>query len=259
MIDPVHRYPHNIVVAVLADVGRLDMCRILASCIGAVVAADAASDSVRVVEECRCPGNRRVAIVTIVTTVDMGWMLTCSYRAVMAGGTAAYNLRMVDPVCGCKEDAVMTVLADIGRLDMRRVLADGLCAVVAAEAIARYVDVIEVGRYPTVGRVAIVTGIAACDVSRVFTDGNCAVVAGGTSTNNLRMIDCDNRCKKVSGVAILTNCCGLYVIGTLASRVNAVMAADTVAGDVDMVEERRYPAVSLVAVIALFVRGYMVD
>ncbi len=119
MIDPVHRYPHNIVVAVLAGVGRLNMRWVLAGRIGAVVAADAASDNVRMVEECRYPADRRMAIVTIVTTVDMRWVLTYSDRAVVAGGTGAYDLGMVDPVGGCKEDAVMTVLADIGRLDMR--------------------------------------------------------------------------------------------------------------------------------------------
>jgi len=73
------------------------------------------------------------------------------------------------------------------------------------------------------------------------------------------VIDGDNRRKKVSGVAILTNCCRLYVIGTLASRIYAVVATDTVAGDVDMVKKRRYPAVGLVAVIALFIRGNMID
>ena len=53
---------------------------------------------------------------------------------------------MVDPVDRREKHFVVAVLADVGRLDMRRVLADGLGAVMATEAIARDIEVIEVRR-----------------------------------------------------------------------------------------------------------------
>ncbi len=53
---------------------------------------------------------------------------------------------MVDPVDRREKHFIVAVLADVGRLDMRRVLADGLGAVVATEAIAGDIDVIEIRR-----------------------------------------------------------------------------------------------------------------
>jgi len=69
-------------------------------------------------------------------------------QAVMAAAATAQHLCMINAIGWRKRDRVMTVLTDIGRLNMRRILAGRVGTVVATRAIARDVDVVEVGRYP---------------------------------------------------------------------------------------------------------------
>ena len=57
MIDGKRRYEYIGVVAVLADIGRLYMCRSLAGSLGIVVATDAVACDAGVVEVSRQPGN----------------------------------------------------------------------------------------------------------------------------------------------------------------------------------------------------------
>ena len=85
---------------------------------------------------------------------------------------------MIDHVDRREQNTVVAVLADVGGLDMRGVLADRLSAVMAAYAITRDIDVIEIGRQPTVRRMTIIAGIPAGNMRRVFARGNCAIVTG---------------------------------------------------------------------------------
>jgi hypothetical protein len=74
----IHRYhwlPNNGVVAIFANVGRLDMCQSLASCVSAVVTCKAITNDVVVVEVGRCPRRRRMAVITIVTARYVQWDL----------------------------------------------------------------------------------------------------------------------------------------------------------------------------------------
>ena len=74
MIHRYHRLPDNGVVAIFANVGRLDMCQSLASCVSAVVTCRAITNDVVVVEVGRCPRRRRMAVITIVTTRYVQWI-----------------------------------------------------------------------------------------------------------------------------------------------------------------------------------------
>jgi hypothetical protein len=65
----------------------------------------------------------------------------------------------------------VTVLADVRRQDVRRGLTRSLCAVVTADAVVGDVGVIEVGRDPSIGRVAVVAVIAARYMSGVLARG----------------------------------------------------------------------------------------
>jgi len=71
---------------------------------------------------------------------------------------------------------------------MGRVLASRIRAVVAADAIAGDVDVIEIRRNPRSGGVAIVTIVAARDVRRVLARCDGAIVAGETCPDYLGVI-----------------------------------------------------------------------
>ena len=74
---------------------------------------------------------------------------------------------------------------------------------------------------------------------RVLTYGSNAIVAGDTGSNDLRVIDEQHRCKHICRVAVLTDIRCLNVCRILANCVRAVMTADAIAGDVDVIEIRR--------------------
>ena len=85
---------------------------------------------------------------------------------------------MVDHVDRRKQHTVVAVLTYISGLNMRGVLADRLCTVVATYTIANDIDVIEIGRQPAVRRMTIIAGITAGNMGRVFARGYRAVVTG---------------------------------------------------------------------------------
>lgn len=58
-------------------------------------------------------------------------------------------------------------------------------------------------------------------------------------------------------MTILTDVCGMRVVQVLADRVRAVVAADTVTGDIYVVEIRRQPCDGAVTIIAIVTAGNM--
>jgi len=62
----------------------------------------------------------------------------------------------------------VAVFADVAGLDVRRGLARCLGTVMAAEAIARDIDVIEVRGHPAGCRMAVIAVVAACNMSRIL-------------------------------------------------------------------------------------------
>lgn len=58
----------------------------------------------------------------------------------------------------------------------------------ARHAVVGEFGMIEIGRQPTVGRMAVIAIIATRNVRRVFSAGYRAVMAGRASTNHLRVI-----------------------------------------------------------------------
>lgn len=178
MINRIGRCENNVVVAVFADIRGLDMGRILTNRVVTVMATGTVVHDVGVIERCRYPANGCVAIVAVIATGNVRWRFSCRNRTVVAGRAGAHYLGVVHDIDWRKKDIVVAVLADFRCLDMRRVLADCVATVVAAEAIARDVDVIEIGRSPRVGCMAVLTIVAAGDMRRVFTRGKSAIVAG---------------------------------------------------------------------------------
>jgi len=148
VIDGKRGRPDTRRVAILADIGRLYMCRRLAGGLRAVVAAHAIASDIDVVEGGRQPGNRRMAVVAGIAAGDVGWMFTGRRDAIMAGAASAQYLGVIDGKGGRPDIRRVAVLANIGCLYMCRRLAGGLRAIVAAHAIASDIDVVEVGRQP---------------------------------------------------------------------------------------------------------------
>lgn len=84
---------------------------------------------------------------------------------------------MVNRVSRRKQNSVMTVFADVAGLNMRRIFANGVGAVVTAETVTSNIEVIEIRRNPAGARVAVIAGVCAGDVCRILASGNRAIVA----------------------------------------------------------------------------------
>ena len=85
----------------------------------------------------------------------------------------------------------------------------------------------------------VVAGIAAGYMSWMLARGNDAVVTAVAAADNLCVVHHEDRCNDVGVVAILANITGLNVRQVLTHRLDAVMAVNTVAGDIQMVEVSR--------------------
>lgn len=180
-------------MAGLAYVGRLYVCRALARRIRAVVAAGAIVDDVGVVECRGRPGDRRVAVVAVIATGDVRWMLTACRHSVMTGSASADYLCVVDRVNGYPDVRGMAVFANIARLNMCLVLARGISAVMAAGTVASDIGVIEIRRQPASRGVAVVAVVATRNMILVLATRDDAIVAGATGPNHLCMINRVNR------------------------------------------------------------------
>jgi len=103
----------------------------------------------------------------------------------------------------------------------------------------------------------IVASITTGDMSRVFAGRRNAVMTGTAAAQNLCVIDGKHGRPNVRCVAVLANIAGLYVCRGLADGLRAVVAAHTIASDVDVIEVRRQPGDRRMAVVAVVAAGYM--
>ena len=95
----------------------------------------------------------------------------------------------------------------------------------------------------------IVTGIAAGEVGRVFAGCNDAVVTRITGAYYVRVIDREHRRKDIRIVAVFANIACLDMCQVLASRFHAIVAVDTISGDVQVIEIRWQPPSRGMAVV----------
>lgn len=91
----------------------------------------------------------------------------------------------------------------------------------------------------------------------MFANGDNAIVAGVTSTDGLRMVHREYGRKNIGGVTVLANIAGSNVSQVLASRINPVVAVDTISRDVQVVEIGWQPSDRRMAVIACVATCYM--
>ena len=143
VIYRISRRPDNVVVAVFADVGRRDVHRVLACRISTVMAVDATTRNVGVIEVGRNPRDAGMAVIAIVTAGYVVWVLASRCVAVMAGIAGSQYLRVIDREYRRPGGAAMAILASVRRADVRGVLPRSVSAVVTAEAIPGDVGVIE--------------------------------------------------------------------------------------------------------------------
>ncbi len=131
----------------------------------------------RVRKRIRNPPGGHMADVALLRRYKVPVVLAGGGYAVVTRGTRAQHLGMVDSNDRHPGSRCVAVFADIGRTYMRRVLAGCIGTVMASEAIAGDVYVIEVGRNPRDGSVAVIAVVAARDVCRILADRGGSIVA----------------------------------------------------------------------------------
>ena len=85
-----------------------------------------------------------MAVAAVVAAGDMRWRLSYCDDTVVAGAASTYYLGVIYGVSGYPDIGVMAVFADIGCQNVCQVLAGRFNAIVAADAIASDIDVIEI-------------------------------------------------------------------------------------------------------------------
>ena len=188
-----YRYPGDRRVTVLADVCRQDMRRVLTCSSCAIVAADAVIGDVRVVKGRRCPGDGGVAIVAVVAAGNVGRVLACRGIAVVAGEAGADDLGVIDQIGGHKRHNIVAVFTNHGGVDMCRVLADGLDAIMTAGAVRADTGVVKIGGRPGGRRVTVIAIVAARYMASILARCNSSVVTAEAGTNDLGMVNNEYR------------------------------------------------------------------
>ncbi len=190
VVDGVGGRPVNIVMTVLAQVRRIQVGqRVLACCADAVMAAGAVVDDILVVEIGRQPARGRMAVVARVAGLDVIGVLARGGGSVVTGAAGTNDLKVVDRVRRCPFDVVVAVFAQLRCRDVCRGFPCSSKAVMAAGAIAGYVDVVEIGRHPGSRRVAVVAVVAAADMRLVLAGCDRAVMAAAARADDLRVVD----------------------------------------------------------------------
>jgi len=124
-------------------------------------------------------------------------------KTVMAGIAGTQDLYVINGEYGRPYCWAMAIFADVGRQNMRRILTGRLCAVVAADAVTKDVDVIEIGGYPGARNVTVVASIVARDVCQIFASCGHAVVAADTIAEDVAVVE-DCRGPRRGVVAVVT-------------------------------------------------------
>jgi len=112
-------------------------------------------------------------------------------------------------------------------------------------------------RRPAVGGVADIALLRGAEMIRILPCRCNAIVAASARSQDLAVIHFQNRCKRVGCMAVLADIRCLHVSLVLASRVCAVVTAETVAGDIHVIKVRGHPANRTVTVIAVVATGDM--
>lgn len=192
-----------------------------------------------------------MTVVAGVAAGDMVRVFSCRREVIMTGSTGSGYLGMVDGVHRRKCIRVVAVFAHVGSRYVGWVFSGRIRTVMAAPTVTDDIDVIEISRYPAGGGMTIVTVVAAVDVRRVLACCCSTVVTGAARANDLGVIDGKHGSKDIGRMAILTDIGCLDVRRVFAGGFGAVMAIETAARVIHVIEVRGQPADRRVTVIAI--------
>lgn len=146
MIDRYHGRKYVGRMAVLADVCRLRMGRVFTRRVGAIVATEAITRDIYMVEIRGQPADGAVAIVAIVAAGNVVGTLAFRNPTIVAGDTRAKHLGVVHHKHREEYRCAVAVFANIGRQRVRRTFSGRGSTIMAVDAVTRDARVIEVSR-----------------------------------------------------------------------------------------------------------------
>lgn len=176
--------------------------------------------------------------------------------AIVAVDTAACDVGMVE-VGGQPASRRMTVFAKVTARNMRRRLAGRRDPVVATTTVADDAGVIEISGHPSSRRMTVVAGVAAGDVRCCFASCYGPVMTAATVTDDLCMVHGVRRQPADHAMTILADAGRLNMCRVFPRGISAVVTARAIAGDIDVVKVRRYPAHAGMTVVTGFTACYM--
>jgi hypothetical protein len=162
---------------------------------------------------------------------------------------------VIDGYDRLKNGCAMAIFADITCENVILILADRVGSVMAVDAVIRDRCVIKCCRSPAVCRMTVIANVTARNVCWMLTDCNRSVVTRGASACYLRMIHLVDRCEQHSIVAVLASIAGRNMIAIFACCICAVVTAEAITGDIDVIEVCRHPGRGRVAVVATVAAG----
>ncbi len=236
-------------VAVVAIIATRDMGRMFACRRDAIVTRTAATQYLCMVDSKRWrPHRHTVAVLADIGRQHMSGILTRCGDAIVAVTTASGDVGMIK-ISWQPGRTGVAVFTDITASDMCRALTSGSYSIVTTAAITNDAGMVKVGGNPPGSRMAVITGIGTAYVRRVFPGRGDTIVAGSAATDDLSVVDRYRWGERDNAMAVLANCSGLNMCSILAGRIGAVVTADAVTRDIDVVKVRRCPGNSGVAVV----------
>jgi len=168
VVDSESRCPYIRRVAIFTNSRCRDMCRALADCIHAIVAAGTIPCDIYMIEISRKPTCCSMTVVAIITTRDMCRMLTSRNNTIVTCATGAQDLGVIDRCGRLESDSTVAVFTDIRGLHMDQALAGGGRAIVTRNTIANNAYMVEDGRQPAGRAVAVVALVAGRNMRQRF-------------------------------------------------------------------------------------------
>ena len=133
----------------------------------------------------------------------------------------------------------MTVFTYVGCVDMCKAFAGSHDTVMTVDTGVGDTGVIKVGRQPAIGRVTVIALRQSRYMIHWLAVGGNPVMATRTATQYLEVIHRHRRCPYIGAVAVDTLVSRTNMVQTFTGGGDIVMAADTIAGNVQMIEVGR--------------------
>jgi len=251
VVDDHDRFERDNRMTCLADVVREHVRRRFADRIDVVVALHAVAHDVCVIERRGFPRKRGVTRTAVEQRRNVALRLAGRGGPVVALCTVALHVHVINGDDRLERNGRMAAFTDVIGAYVRRRFADRIDVVVALEAIAGDVDVIERRGLPRQRRVTRRAIDRRRNVARRLAGCQGAVVATSAAAEHVVVIDHGDRLPRDGAVAVLAYIVGPYVRGGLARDPHVVMARRTTADDPVVAERRRLPRHGAVAGIAL--------